>query len=166
MTQTQARIIYPKNTATCETNEQWAGRNLLRSAFLKSSGHSREYKGQGPTGHREVLQVISGDRPLYWSAESPETSGRQHFPLEIAERDAAHVRAFLEANGVNVTAEQEDMQDYIGKTPWEQRDLVRVYGNGSHCDPHADDPATVAALPEMKRKLWNLVRFDYEAYEF
>lgn len=160
------KTVYPENKAICETDEQWRGRNLLRQAFLKSDGLSREYKGQGPADNRELLSVVSGDRPLYWSLESPETQGRQFFPLEVAERDAACVRAFLSVNGVNVTEEQENITSYIHHTPWEERDVVRVYGNGSHCDPHANDPATLAILPEMKRPLWNLVRYHNEKPEF
>lgn len=160
------RTIYPANKAICETDDQWRGRNLLRRAFIASEGLSREYKGQGPADKREVLSVVSGDRPLYWGLNSPETEGRQFFPLEIAERDAACVRAFLSVNGVKVTGELEDTSSYIHQSPWAERDVVRVYGNGSHCDPYASDQATVAMLPEMKRPLWNLVRFDYEKPEF
>lgn len=160
-------VIYPPNNAVCETNEQWAGRNLLRQALLRAtSGHSREYKGQGPEGNRTLSNVVRPDRPLYWHAESPEIEGRQYFPLELAERDASHIRAFLEANNVNVTEEFEPVGSYIRRTPWEQGDLVRVYGNGSHLDPHANDPATIAMLPGMRRQIWNLVRNNYEPFEF
>ena len=160
------RVVYPPNTAVCITDEQWAGCNLLRDAFLASPGHSREYKGQGPDDKRELLEVISADRPLFWFATSPETAGRQHFSRKLAERDAACIRAFLEANGVNVVAEDESPADHLRHTSWKARDLVRVYGNGSHCDPYASDPATVAMLPEMKRKIWNLVRRPYEVPKF
>lgn len=160
------RTEYPANTAICETDEHWAGRNMLRNAFLRSQGQSREYKGQGPAEHREVLSVVRADRPLYWFLESPETQNRTHFARELALRDAACVRAFLKANGIAVTEEEEPVTDYLRHAAWTQPDLVRVYGTGTHADPYAADPATIAILPGMKRTLWNLVRFNYDQYEF
>jgi hypothetical protein len=160
------KIEYPHNTAVCETDEHWAGRNMLRNAFLASKGQSREYKGQGPAEQREILSIVRPDRPLYWSLESPETQGRTHFSQDLALRDAACVRAFLSANGVSVTAEEEPVTEYLRHTPWQPSDPVRVYGTGTHADPYASDSATLAILPGTKRALWNLVRFNYDEYEF
>jgi hypothetical protein len=158
------KTVYPANNAICETTEQWRGRNLVRAAFQKSAGQSREYKRVG----NEVAHVVREDRPLYWTLASPEVAGRAHFPIELAMYDAACARSFLEANNVKVTDQFESTSSYIAQTLWPKsdRDLVRVYGNGSYCDPHANDPATVAMVPGMRRKIWNLVRFDYDEYEF
>ena len=157
-------IKYPSNSPVCVTDEHWYGRNLLRDAFKDAIGTPRQYHGENTPDGRKVYDLISTKRPLYWSLESPYTRNRQYFPAKIAIRDANYVAEFLKANGLNVTTEQEAIGDSIVKTPWDDQDLIRVYGTGSHSDPYASDTATLAALPHMRARIWNTVRSSTEKF--
>ncbi|MCD8563336.1 MAG: hypothetical protein LRY54_04745 [Alphaproteobacteria bacterium] len=162
------RVEYPRNDAVCETDEQWAGRNLLRKAFMESSGQSREYRYTGyHQNQKNAYLVIRADRPLYWGTKSLEMEGRGTFPLALAKRDAQCMRAFLEANGVNVTDKKELHCDFEAQTPWPQPDLVRIYDDAPYYGgDNTQDPAAIVMLPAMKRTVWNLVRHHDDTYEF
>lgn len=158
---------YPDNDCVCETDDHWAGRNLLRDAFMKSAGNSRSYERSGlkEPGKPRIMQKVNHDTPLFWMIDTPETYRRRTFSIETAEKAARPIRAFLEANGVEVKDDAPMFRDTPKAVPIE-RDAVYVYANGSHCDPHANDPATVAMLPHMQRKIWNLVRYHDDEYKF
>ena len=158
---------YPDNNCVCETDEQWAGRNFLRQAF-ETAGKPREKVQHGMNADRtpNMLAKYDHDTQLYWMIESPTTHRRQYFSPEAAEFAARPVRAFLEANGIEVTAEGpiRSQADF-----WkDNKDLVSVYSNGGWLSSYAEtnDPATVAMLPHMERKIWNLVRYHDDAYRF
>lgn len=157
---------YPDNNCICETDDHWAGRNLLRQAFERA-GHSRTYERNGleAPGKPRVMQKVDHDTPLFWMIDTPETYRRRDFSIETAEKAARPIRAFLEANGVTVKDNPPMYLDTPKAVPAE-RDTVYVYANGSWADPYASDPATVAMLPHMERKLWNLVRFPEDDYRF
>lgn len=142
--------IYPTVKVVCETDEHWEGCNLLYDA-LKRDGRMivTEYMRGGIP-----RLVLNEDTPLYWSIDAPSLHRRQFFCTESAERVARPVRAFLRANGISVT---EDGPAYSNQA-WAPRDLVRVFTNGSRNDPYASDLPAIAMLPEMRRKVWELVR--------
>lgn len=157
---------YPDNNCVCETDDEWAGRNLLRDTFMKSAGSSRTRVQHGITAdHRpNMVESINHDTPLFWWVDTPETYRRQYFSTETAEKAARPIRAFLEANGVNV---KDEPAEYPYEEKWgDELDLVRVFANGGFGNGTCDDPATVAMLPHMQRKIWNLVRFHDDEYKF
>ena len=160
-------IRYPDNKCVCETDEHWIGRNFLRQAF-ENAGKSRSLVQHGMNANGTPNMVEKHDRttPLYWLVESPATHRRQYFGPEAAEFAARPVRAFLEANSVNVT---DQGPQHPEEAFWiDDPDLVSIYSNGGWFDSYAgtNDPATLAMLPHMERKLWNLVRYGDEEYRF
>lgn len=148
--------IYPRNKCVCDTDEHWIGRNLLRTALLKE-GQSRTY-----TNHQQkVWAVVTPDIPLYWTIDTPEISGRKGFSRDVAERGASPVRAFLAANGVAV-------KDEAPPPPraWGDRALVRVFSANSSVISGASEAPTLVMLPEMRRAVWNLVRYNEDEPAF
>ncbi|MFP4313868.1 MAG: hypothetical protein ACLFR0_06035 [Alphaproteobacteria bacterium] len=158
---------YPSNTSVCDTDEQWAGMNILRDAFLRSAeGWSHARHVNGPKGpNADIQQVYGEDIPVSWTLETPKTYRRQFFSQEAAQEGAELVQCFLEANGIDVVNKHLDYYTMNGEKPWEDRDQVVVGTNGTS-DPIATQGSTIFMLPHMRRPLWNLVRFNDERYEF
>lgn len=163
-------IRYPDNNCVCETDEHWIGRNFLRQAFERAGTvRTKVRHGVKMVDGNQVPNMVedhSATTPRYWLVESPATHRRQYFSTEAAEFAARPVRAFLEANGINVTDQGPQLQE---AEFWkDDPDKVSVYSNGGWFDScgGTNDPATVAMLPHMERKIWNLVRYGDEQYRF
>ena len=144
-------IHYTQPAVKCDSDELWEGRSLLYAALQRDgTPRARSYS-------RNVVRItLNEETPLYWEIDAPALHRRQYFSREVAEKVARPVVAFLKANGVNVACENPFP---VRDQPWAPGNLVRVFTDGSFCDPYASDLPTIAMLPNMRRQIWELVRY-------
>ena len=163
MTQTR----HPENTtATSLSDEERAGRRLLRKAFMHSAGlpwatHDPAYPGCT----HSFKYIEEPERPVYWYVDADPIDSEAPLPFLATERDVKNISKFLAQTGVETLNEKEDVADFVAKRPWEDGDLVRVYGREFYPYPEQAVPVTIAALPHMREKLWDLVRYNFDPPE-
>lgn len=154
--------------------DEGMGRLYLRGAFQRRAGQTStkaEAEAQAEdvqkTKAKDAQNTVTPDNPdaaLYWMIEASMLVS--HLLLdEHAEYAAIPILAFLKDNGINTTEESplHNEQNF-----WKNdKDLVSVNSNGGTLPNYTGrtEPATIAMLPHMEQKIWNLVRYPGDEYK-
>lgn len=155
--------------------DQDMGRLYLLGAFQRCAGQTsakaeEEAKAEAAQkskakGAQNTATPDNPDAALYWMIEASMLVSHLLVGNEHAEYAAIPILAFLKANGIKTT---EESPLYNEQHFWKNdKDLVSVNSNG-HTLPNytgRTEPATIAMLPHMEQKIWNLVRFPGDKYK-